>query len=87
MTRTCVVCRATIDGYEIDCPKCGGKDTLEIALRCADCGAEVPYSESVTLRSRKKSYCNECVRERMVWLRDFLQNDGQARVQFVQTSV
>ena len=87
ITRICVRCRATVDDVSLDCPKCGGEDTLEIALRCADCGAEVPYSESLVLRASKQAYCNDCVRERMVWFRDFIQSDGQACVRMLQTSV
>lgn len=87
ITRICTECGTTTDYRAIVCPKCGGEDTLEIALRCCDCGSEVPYSESITLRTSKKAYCNKCVRERMVWFRDFIQTDGQACVQLLHASV
>lgn len=87
MTRICVECGAMTDHRALTCPKCGGEDTLEIAVKCCDCGADVPYSESVTLRISKKAYCNECVRERMAWFRDFISTNGQACVRMLQASV
>lgn len=89
MTLICNECHAMSEGVSLieNCPSCGVSDTLEVAMRCQDCGAMIPYSESIYLRSSKKAYCNDCVRERMVWFREFLSNSKASDLQILRQSV
>jgi hypothetical protein len=74
MLAICNECRAMHDVKSLSerCPSCGETDTFEAVMTCADCGAAIPYSESVILRASRRAYCDGCVRERVGWLRELL---------------